>query len=286
MAMFDKGKIETAIRDADMVLIGIGEEFTPTIPDFEVDEKLRPYVLSQYYTDLPEDNETILAYKKLRTLIGTKPYFVITMNTDDLAVRGGFWKDLVVAPCGNMNRMQCSEHIVDAEPVREKILHEMNITHESISHFSTGTIQKHDAINCFGTDPNSEQRAGSHPEVDEILERYARCPECGAPLHFHIKSEEEYLEDGYLMQWKSYNNWLSCTLGHKLCILELGVGFQYPQVIRWPFEKITYFNQKATLIRVHSNLPQIAEEIGTRGISVASTPFEFLDAVCDSVSSL
>jgi hypothetical protein len=118
------------------------------------------------------------------------------------------------------------------------------------------------------------------------MERYARCPECGAPLHFHVKSEEGYLEEGYLMQWKSYNNWLSCTLGHKLCILELGVGFQYPQVIRWPFEKITYFNQKATLIRVHSNLPQIAEEIGTRGISVASTPFEFLDAVCDSVSSL
>jgi hypothetical protein len=75
-------------------------------------------------------------------------------------------------------------------------------------------------------------------------------------------------------------------MGHKLCILELGVGFQYPQVIRWPFEKITYFNQKATLIHVHSKLPQIAEEIGMRGISIGMTPLEFLDALGDSTQNL
>ena len=111
--------------------------------------------------------------------------------------------------------------------------------------------------------------------IEQILKAHAVCPICGSPLQFHVKSEEGYLEKGYLDQWQSYNRWLSCTLNRRLCILELGVGFEYPQVIRWPFEKAAYFNQKAELIRVHSRLPQTASELGKRGISIECSPIEF-----------
>lgn len=77
-------------------------------------------------------------------------------------------------------------------------------------------------------------------------------------------------------QWNSYLNWLTATLNHKLCILELGVGFSAPQVIRWPFEKTAAFNLKSVLVRVNGTFPQLTEELADRGISVKCNAVEFL----------
>lgn len=251
-------RIKETIREAEMILIGVGEEMRPVLPDSLNQEEacIRLFRESQYYAAMSEDDLVISSYKKLKKLIGVKPYFVVTLNTDDLIYRGGFWKDLVVAPCGSMGKMQCSEHIVEAAPIREQVL-------EAVKR---NDVQEHETV----------------MSRESVVSQIACCPECGKPVHFHIKSEEGYLEKGYLEQWKCYNNWLTCTLGHKLCILELGAGFQYPQVIRWPFEKMTYYNQKATLIRVNSRLPQTAAELKDRAISVPCTPCEFIDEICKS----
>ena len=79
-------------------------------------------------------------------------------------------------------------------------------------------------------------------------------------------------------QWNSYLNWLTATLNHKLCILELGVGFASPQVIRWPFEKTAEYNMKSILIRINDKLPQLPKEIAERGISVKCNAVDFLNS--------
>lgn len=242
-------EIADRIRSAEMILIGIGNEFRTKLPEMKFADVMIPYVESEYYNSLADSDAVICAYKELRKLVGAKPYFAVTLNTDDLIYRGGFEKDLVVAPCGSMEKMQCKEHIVEAEPVRKKVLEEIRRL--------------------------SAEQQGDEKSAVQILKKYAVCPFCGSPLQFHIKSGEGYLESGYLEQWQKYNRWLSCTLNWKLCVLELGVGFEYPQVIRWPFEKITYFNQKSELIRVHSRLSQTAAELGERGISVDCPPIDF-----------
>lgn len=84
------------------------------------------------------------------------------------------------------------------------------------------------------------------------------------------------LADGEDMSsWDRYLNWLSFTLNQKLCILELGVGFQKPETIRFPFEKTCYFNQKSTYIRIHDRLWQLSAEIADRGVSIRQAPAEF-----------
>lgn len=75
--------------------------------------------------------------------------------------------------------------------------------------------------------------------------------------------------------WSRYLHWLGFTLNQKLCVLELGVGFANPNVIRFPFEKTCYFNQKSRYIRVNKNFPQLSAEIAERGISIAKDPVEF-----------
>ena len=61
---------------------------------------------------------------------------------------------------------------------------------------------------------------------------------CGSDAAGNVVTDEEYDESMYLPQWEVYTKWLQNTLNHKLCILELGVGFAYPSVVRFPFEKI------------------------------------------------
>ena len=102
------------------------------------------------------------------------------------------------------------------------------------------------------------------------------CPHCGASLEENTIQSECYIEEGYLPLWKKYQFCLSTTLNKELAVLELGVGFQTPTVIRWPFEKTVFFNRKAWLIRVHREFSQISEEIKEKSTPVAENSVEFL----------
>lgn len=233
-------EIKNIILDAEMVLVGIGKEFAPVSQISEENEALVPYLRSLYYKELPQAHEVIRAYNKLRDLIGVKPYFIVNLNTDALIYRSSIDQDLIVCPCGSMMKMQCGEHIVDAGPAVAAVL-------------GNGSEEKY-----------------------KVQDNQPMCPVCGAPLQFHTIETENYMESGYLPQWNHYQRWLSCTLNRKLCILELGAGFEYPQVVRWPFEKVTVYNRKSHLIRVGTRFPQIPEEIADRGISISQSPIQFL----------
>ena len=77
--------------------------------------------------------------------------------------------------------------------------------------------------------------------------------------------------------WNTYTKWLQGTLNRQVCMLELGVNMTFPSVIRFPFEKVAFFNKKAKLIRVNEKLYQLSEQIGDKGISVAANAVEFMN---------
>ena len=94
------------------------------------------------------------------------------------------------------------------------------------------------------------------------------CPHCKAPLTGNTIKAETYIEEGYLPRWKDYMKWQTGTINRSLVILELGEGFSTPTVMRWPFEKIIYFNQKSKLYRINENFYQLPKEAEKRGVSV------------------
>lgn len=77
-------------------------------------------------------------------------------------------------------------------------------------------------------------------------------------------------------QQNRYMEWFKRTLGKAVVILELGVGFSDPGIIRFPFEKSAFFNQKAYMIRVNKKLSQIAEELGGRAEGIAQNSVEWI----------
>ena len=169
-------QIRKLIADADMVLIGVGDEFTRRKASKE---------------------DILLAYEKVAELIKGKPWFLVTLNTDDLVYEAGFHEFFVAAPCGS-------------------------------------------------------EKSGN------------------------VITSDDYDESQYLPQWQFYRNWLTSTIGKKLCILELGVGMSYPSVVRMPFERTVQFNQKAKMIRIHSKLAFVPEDISDRSYCIGELPVDFL----------
>lgn len=102
------------------------------------------------------------------------------------------------------------------------------------------------------------------------------CPYCGAPLVKNTVDAENYIEESYLFAWKTYTAWQSLTLNKKLLVLELGEGFAYPTVMRWPFEKIVFFNNKAHLFRVNEKFYQLPSELEGKAVSVKENSCQWI----------
>lgn len=102
------------------------------------------------------------------------------------------------------------------------------------------------------------------------------CPHCGAHLISNTVDADKYIEEGYLPRWNDYRQWLSGTINRKMTVLELGVGFKHPGVIRWPFEKIVFYNNKANMYRVHQKFFQVSEELKEKAEGIQKDSVEFI----------
>lgn len=81
--------------------------------------------------------------------------------------------------------------------------------------------------------------------------------------------------------WGKYNKWLTATLNNNLLILELGVGLNFPQFIRFPFEKVAFYNMKSQFVRVHHMLYQLPQEIGDKGYCLKQNAVDLLNSFGD-----
>lgn len=90
----------------------------------------------------------------------------------------------------------------------------------------------------------------------------------------HVAAPYVYPEDEE--NWNDYMKWLSFTLNRHLLVVELGAGFANPMVIRFPFEKTVFLNQKSKMYRVHPVLPQVTAEIAERGTAIQEDPLSLL----------
>lgn len=106
------------------------------------------------------------------------------------------------------------------------------------------------------------------------------CPHCGAPLTGNtLDCGGDYIEEGYLPRWEAYKKWQTGTLNRNLVILELGEGFRTPTVMRWPFEKIAFFNQKSRFYRIHESLSQIPREAQERALGISCNSVDFINSL-------
>lgn len=259
MKLENKQVLIDAVENADLVLIGIGEEWGISfdemlkeqsfaknygkLTDEEEKNRFVPLLQREYLKDI--HNETLKnAYDNLLQLVKDKNYFLISMNKDRFPVMIGFKKEKCVFPCGGYEMLQCDhgceEKLMDASSELDEIYQIMD---------------------------QKKQASGLQMPL---------CPVCGKEMVFNNIEAVRYLEKGYLPAWEYYMKWLQGTVNKRLCLLELGVSLRFPSVIRWPFEKTTFYNQKAEMFRIHHSLSQTMENISDRCYSCSENSMTYL----------
>lgn len=246
--------IAEKIKNADLVLVGLGEELDTCtelkkdLQDQSTDNRLTdswiyPFIEKIKMEEIRERKKEL--YKTLAECLHKKNYFIVSLSQDGMIHTAGLDHNRIVEPCGGYERLQCSEKCnTELYDVPQELMRQVRL------------FLDHQLPEGKLTEPV--------------------CPNCGKALVFNNVNALNYAEEGYLDQWSIYKKWLQGTVNKTVCILEIGVGMKYPTVIRWPFEKITFYNQKAELFRVHSRLYQISEEIKERGHGICEKPEDFI----------
>lgn len=242
--------VKEKIAEAEFVLVGIGEEWQVSVDEMlqnqmfsEIYQKLEaenrleeglPFLMKWYYgREIPKRLE--VAYDNLHELLEGKNYFIVSATMDTYLSKFQFQENRYVNPCGNFTYLQCDMGCQDKLIPCDDFIDDMEAYLEQL---------------C-GKDGLS------------LVARH----ECGEALVFNNLYAKKYLENGYLEKWNIYMKWLQGTVNRRLVLLELGVGLQFPTVIRWPFEKAVMYNQKAVLFRIHEKLPMLTADIAKQGYS-------------------
>lgn len=254
-------ELRKEIEEAERVLVGLGEAFQYDWGALLCDDRYREIEqeigeVERYVWIVPFLQKMVLrrgldekwkrAYQVLHDLLEDKDYFVISLCMDDYLYDIGLDAKRIVKPCGGFRRMQCDQNCAGELYTMPEDSYEMVLQYY-----------------------RGELPLGALEEP--------RCEKCGGKLRFNQLGVTRYAEEGYLEQWNAYTKWLQGTVNKKICMIELGAGMAYPGIIRFPFEKMAYYNRKAYLYRIHPHLYQLGEEISGRGRGIKCDPLDFLE---------
>ena len=261
--------LKELVREYDLIIVAIGDEWNwirkglnedPRYSELlhyaegENNKWLLP-IIEYEYAMRNSDDRTESAYKALRELIGEKSYFLVSDIFIHDAPKYGFDPDHCVFPCGNYEYLQTNDLNDDLIKASE-----CEDFHRIIDYIRNIVAEKGGAL--------QEGESFYKPFFD------------GKLLYLNQKRSEysniNYNEKAYLNNWERYMKYLTATLNKSLLLLELGVGLDYPTVIRWPFEKVAFLNKKARLVRVHERLYHHTPEIEDKTDSVQMNSVDYI----------
>jgi NAD-dependent SIR2 family protein deacetylase len=107
------------------------------------------------------------------------------------------------------------------------------------------------------------------------------CPNCGGYLDYNLRRDDQFVEEPYMVKHADYADFVNGSTDGKLVLLELGVGFNTPSIIRWPFERITARHPHAMLIRINLDDAGVPGEIAAKSIRFQEDIAQVLQALVD-----
>ena len=176
-------------------------------------------------------------YKNLLNWVKNKNYFVVTTNVDDQFYKAGFDPNLICRFQGSYAYLQCARAC-------HKKLYEYS---EKIKEMVKNINEK----NC--TIPSK---------------LVPKCPVCNGPMEPNIRKDEFFVEDeNWRKMVQNYNNFLkNIPKDKKVLLLEFGIGFNTPGIIRFPFETLTNENKNWFLVRFNTQQKECIIDLGNKFI--------------------
>ena len=195
------------------------------------------YIYINRYMDV--DNGT---YKTLLSLVKDKDYFVLTTNVDHQFQKAGFDKHRLFYTQGDYGLFQCLEPCCQKTFDNEEFIRRMY----------------------------NEQKNMRVP-----FELIPKCPECGKPMN--LRADDKFVQDeGWYKARERYADFLRRHEGMHMLFLELGVGFNTPVIIKYPFWQITAKNPNAVYACINFNEAFCPEELEKKSICIGGDIAEVL----------
>lgn len=262
---FEINRLKNEIKTADAIVIGAGaglstaagftysgERFQKYFSDFIEKYNIRDmysggfypfasleehwaywsrYIYINRYMDV--DNGV---YKRLFELVKDKDYFVLTTNVDHQFQKAGFDKHRLFYTQGDYGLFQCSEP-------------------------------------CCQETYDNEECVKDMLEFQENMriptELIPRCPKCGKPMTMNLRSDNTFVQDdGWYRAAERYEEFLRRHENLHILFLELGVGYNTPAIIKYPFWKMTVKNPKAVYACLNFGEAFCPEQIKSQAICI------------------
>ena len=153
-------------------------------------------------------------YTRLLEILSEYDYFVVTSNADRQFMRAGFPEQRLFEFQGHYDNMGCSAGCRET---------------------------------WIGLDDLEIARTHIDRDTFEVPDEFIpRCPRCGAYAEICFRGAD------YRTHLDRYIDYVESCRDVRLLLIELGVGFNTPGVIRWPFERITRAFPDAYLVRINA----------------------------------
>lgn len=213
------------------------------------------------YMPIPKDT-----YELLLRIVGPKDHFVLTTNVDHCFQKSGFDKERLFYTQGDYGLFQCSR------PCCQKTWDNHDQVRAMIE--SEGFGIENDGALVF-PEPGSLKTAIPSGLIPT-------CPECGAPATTNLRVNATFVEDeGWHAASDRYRDYLEAHAApdDKVLFLELGVGFNTPVIIKYPFWQMTARNESATYACVNMGDVAVPKEIERRSICMDGDINEVLESL-------
>lgn len=215
------------------------------------------YIYVNRYTNPPKP-----VYQKLYELVKDKDYFALTTNVDHCFQKSGFDKERLYYTQGDYGLFQCSEACHDKTYDNEETVRAM--------------------VEAQGFEIRPEGGLylleGAAPSMSVPDELIPYCPVCGKPMTMNLRADDTFVQDeGWYAAAKRYEAFLEKCMDKRVVFLELGVGYNTPGIIKYPFWRMTAANPRAVYACVNKGEAVCPRELEGRAVCVDGDIGEVLE---------
>lgn len=175
-------------------------------------------------------------YKQLLQVVSGKKLFVLSTNVDNQFTKAGLPKEQIFCTQGDYAHIQCGRGCHNKIYPAEKMFRQMD-------------------------------QARRDCKIPSYM--VPKCPICGGAMDMNLRKDQYFVQDeAWYEAEKRFSDFLTDVIKENLVLLEVGVGFNTPTIIRFPFEKLVREHKNIRMIRLNLTDAAIPESFGARAIGI------------------